>query len=685
MAALAVCLLCSDIAGARFVGSAHGREIYVDAEGVQGNGLSADRPLRSIAAALKMANKGEVINVAPGTYREILIVTKSNIRIVGSFTADNVPLVRVVAPEKQQGPVLTDSSNTVWNGVAFVGKAGQLVSLKSFSGRFEHCSFDLSRDAADLGIYGGNPTFVSCSFLGTRKHISMINIYGEKKNNGGGTASFAYCLFKDFAEGAFFIRGRQDLDFVNCLFANCGYVLLRPEETRSLISLTNSIFYLSRSPTLVLQHNEATKLKVEHCLYTPALGPFLTWKAKSLEQQPELDCNNCVTASPRFSGGNDVYLNLGIDDAANVPLWQRLTEHAAQYEVPLTIFGEVTAMKQEDWDAVAPLLEQGHEYASHGAVHASLLAKHVIRAGYSEKNAPAKVTIDADKHMLVTTEGREILRMDLNGPTRPTLKDVVYSMQEAGLQAELSDLSFQQIPARCLDGTDNQEISFKAYSPALTLDTNAYLDFMMDTSQVRLDSALTANNAGVRHCRALACPFSENSLDLGEKFSKNGFVVARSNGPVPYEPGLENVNLYMIPDASLKRLKNNMPATSTVETLRILFDFFKYKGGLVTLYSHGHLEYNESEWTALFSLVSKDPLLHPMNLTRFADEMDRRCERTGTGMYQCPPPSGPYSGSLMFVPQPDSPLLEAGKPHEYGANFFGQTIPLDKRPNIGLY
>ena len=90
IACLVVLLLCASSCRVFAAVVQPSRSLYVGA-GFSGDGLSADRPLGSINAALQKARKGDVIVVAPGEYRESIRVSTAGLTILGSAPDQGAP------------------------------------------------------------------------------------------------------------------------------------------------------------------------------------------------------------------------------------------------------------------------------------------------------------------------------------------------------------------------------------------------------------------------------------------------------------------------------------------------------------------------------------------------------------------------------------------------------------------
>lgn len=649
-----------------------------------GNGLSADRPLPSINAALKIAGRGDTIAIAPGEYREHIRVDKPGLKFTGEFSEANEPLVKVVALEKSSAPLLVDNKNSLWRGVGFYAKNGATAELYGFTGRFEHCLFDMRGLFATLNIYGGKPFFKACSFSGHPGPAAGINI-NVTKGPAAGPATFAYCLFKDMEGGAVLARGEQNLDFINCMFVNYQFILMRHEDVRSTISMVNSVFYLGASPKLFLQRESAPKIKLENCLYAPAPGDYLSWRAKALHEQAEIDAVDCKTASPRFEKGRRVLLNFCIDDTANAPMWSKLVDYAEKMGLKITLSLNTDALNRKFWEMIIPKANKGFELASHGAAHSSMVAEDALKlAWYAPGVASATLTIDDDKNFVVIVEGKEQFSLPLQKEPRPSLGDLAKQLQESGFRVELADLSLGKIPAAYLASVENQDIMFEFHEPTLVMDTNAYMRYMLSESRSVIEAGLKEYNAVQRECTALVCPYAETGPGLASALDETGYTISRSRPERNFISALERVNLHYVNSISLKNITSTMPTESLEEMFRLYFDFLKYHGSVMGLYSHGVNEFAIEDWLGLFDVASDDPLLATAGLADMAKEIKAECEPLGDGAFRCPEDKGPVRGEISFRPGPGSPLLGAGKSNGITTNFAGETLP-EGQVNIGIY
>lgn len=668
-----------------FAASAYASQtIYVGRGGSAGDGLSADRPLSSINAALKKARKGDVVVVAPGEYRESVQVTVSGVTVQGSVSEDNIPLVSILPPSEKAASVLVDSTDTVWRGVGFHLAGRGAVTLRGFSGRFERCLFASFSPVPGIEVYGGNPVFQGCTFTGDTGPSALMALNGQAGRKSGVT--IAYCLFRDITGGAVLLRGEQDVRFVNCLFAACQFVTMRQAGVEAQVSATNSVFFLSSGPKLFLQPPTAPKVRLANCLYAPAPGDYMKWQAKPLEQQQEVIATNCITASPRFVGGRNALINLCVDDTVNAPVWRSLTPAAAKLGLKITLALNTDALSPQYWGIIIPAVNAGFEVASHGAVHASMTSAEVLRVGwYTPQTASATLSIDPAQRLQVVVDGKELCAIDLGTEPYLSMGGLVRLLQEKGLRAELVSLSHEKIPAYLLAPVVAQDILFERHNAELVMDTKAFMHYMLSDSRRKIEQGLRENNAVQKACVAFVCPYSETNTNIQQAMKATDVLIARSHMPQRFPSAVESVDLSALSSISLKDLMIGTPTPNLKEMLRIYLDYIKYHGSIMGLYSHGVNEWTANQWLELFEVLHENRSVKTAGLAEIAAIVKEQCEPTGPWTYRCPSDSGPVAGKTLFRPGENSPLLGAGIPTEFNTDFTGAALPAGQAPNIGLY
>lgn len=660
------------------------RTLYVAAGFSGGDGLSADRPLGSISAALQKARRGDVLVVAPGEYRENIVVSTGGITVQGGVSDDNVPLVSIAPPPGKPGPVLTDSADTVWRGIGFDIADRSAVALRGFTGRFERCRFSSGSPVPGIEVTGGSPLFQGCTFTGGTGPDAMVALNGHAGRKS--SVTMAYCLFQDIPGGVVLLRGEQDVRFVNCLFAACRFVVMRQSGVGAQVSAVNSVFFLSAGPKLFLQSASAPKVRLDHCLYAPAPGDFMKWQAKPLEQQPEVEAVGCITSSPRFEGGRHALINLCVDDTVNAPVWRSLTPLAEKLGLKITLALNTDALSPQYWNMIIPEVNAGFEVASHGAVHASITSAEVLRVGwFAPGSASAFLSIDQEGHLRVSVDGKELCAADLMARPYLSMGGLARLLQEKGLRAELVSLSHEKIPAYLLAPVREQDIFFQQHNAELVMDTGAFMHYMLSESRRKIEQGLRENNAAQKTCVAFVCPYSETNANIRQAMKATGFQIARSHMEQHFPSATERVDISALQSISLKDLLVGRPVPDLGEMLRLYVDYLKYHGSVMGLYSHGANEWTTAQWATLFEVLHENPLVRTAGLADIAATVREQCEPVGPWTYRCPSETGPVAGATSFRPGPASPLLGAGQPTEFFTDFAGKALPDARNPNIGLY
>ena len=660
-----------------------GRVIHVAAGAEKGDGSSL-HPLPTINAALKLSRPGDTITIAPGTYSEYIRVHLPNLRFMGSFTAENEPLVRIVAPENSRKPLVVDSHSSLWKGVAFHSGSGPMLELRDFSGSFEHCLFEKGGLSSALNIYGGSARFKSCTFAGQSGPGANVSLDAGSK--GKGSASFSYCLFKNMEGSAFLLRGEEDVQLINCLFASCDTILMRYDGVQSSFSAINSVFYLTPRPKLFLQSASAPKVRLENCLYSPGPGEYMAWQAKALDQQSEIEAINCITASPRFMGGRHALLNLCVDDTANAPIWVQLTAVAEKLGLTISLALNIDALTPQLWNIIKEPAAKGFELASHGAVHSSMTARETIRMSwYSPEAQSATLNIDNGKKFVIRVDGKEFFSRNLADAPQLSMADLVRELQEKGFRATLVDLSHGKIPAFLLESVKDKDIFFERHAPELTMDTYAYQRHMLGESRAVIEEGMKLHHLPTQTCNVFVCPYAETRPSIVEALKDTGYVLSRSRTEKTLLSARERVRLPFIESISLKKIFTNMPTDNLEEMFRMYLDYLKYHGTIMGLYAHGTDEATVEEWRELMDVLAQEPAIQTVSLAEMEAQIREFCNPLDDGVYQCPPHKGPVRGEVSFKPTQDSPLLGAGRHAGQDSNFLGQPLPDNAMPNIGLY
>ena len=664
--------------------AAPGRTIYV-APQAKGDGSKQNAALPDISRALAESKPGDTIIIAPGVYRERLRVNKRNLRIMGSYSADNTPQVTVVAPSATTEPLLVDTQNTLWSGIAFQASNGSSADLRAFEGRFEHCLFDLRGYLTALDISAGSPSFHACTFANQSGPGAAVLL--GKGNSANSTAQFSYCLFRDIEGGAFLFSGAQNTRIINCVFANIGYIGMRSRGCSADVSVANSVFYLTTAQKLFLQEPFDKRVPVENSIFAPAPSNHMVWDCLDLSRQPEIINVGSRTLSPRFEGGRHTLLNLCIDDTRNYEVWLSVVPYAKKLGLNITLSLNIDALTPGIWKAIIPANNDGFELASHGATHTSLIARDALRLGGDAPDSQSTtVDIDADENLTIWTDGKPAYMRALGAEPNITLGELVKDLEEKGFRAELVDLSYRKLPARLLQSVKGQDIHFNSYEPIFILDTKKYQHWTLKESRKAIEEGLKQNNARQKNISVIVAPYAENGPGVMSAMDDTGFTLARSKfDDIEYVSPLKEVNLYFIRSSSLGKVFATMPVDNRKQMFRIYLDYMKYHGAIMGVYAHGPEEVSAKDWIDIFDVISGEPLVKTLPLAEIARIVQTQCTQTGKGTYRCDSDKGPLSGKISFRPRADSPLLGAGVPTDCTTNFAGENLPAEQAPTIGIY
>lgn len=690
LALLAAALLLLPGPGMRSAGAAQpaaaapGRTIYV-APQAKGDGSKQNAALPDISRALAESKPGDTIIIAPGVYRERLRVNKRNLRVMGSYSADNTPQVTIVAPSATTEPLLVDTQNTLWRGIAFQANSGATADIRAFEGRFEHCLFDLRGYLTALDISAGSPSFHACTFINQSGPGAAVVL--GKDNSSGSSAQFSYCLFRDIEGGAFLFRGAQNIRIINCVFANIGYIGMRSRGCSADVSVANSVFYLTTAQKLFLQEPFDKRVPVENSIFAPAPSNHMVWDCLDLSRQPEIISIGNRTLSPRFEGGRHTLLNLCIDDTRNYELWLSVLPYAKKLGLNITLSLNIDALAPGIWKAIIPANNDGFELASHGATHTSLIARDALRLGGDAPNSQSTtVDIDADENLTIWTDGKPAYMRALGAEPNITLGELVKDLEEKGFRAELVDLSYRKLPARLLQSVKGQDIHFNSYEPIFILDTKKYQHWTLKESRKAIEEGLKQNNARQKNISVIVAPYAENGPSIMSAMDDTGYTLARSKfDDIDYVSPLKEVNLYFMRSSSLGKVFATMPVDNRKQMFRIYLDYMKYHGAIMGVYAHGPEEVSPKDWIDIFDVISGEPLVETLPLAEIARIVQKQCTQTGKGTYRCDSDKGPLSGKISFRPRADSPLLGAGVPTDSTTNFADENLPAGQAPNIGIY
>lgn len=153
-----------------------GKNIFVNgATGADNlSGASASAPLATIGAALSAASNNDVIIVAPGTYAENLVTTKTHISLIAGAPSGNAKRVAVAPATGIALDLRTGCLAFAAAGIRFVGTS-----------------------AVGAKIAADGCAFYDCDFTSDTSHgCSLVGQTVDAANTGSGT-QFENCIFRE--------------------------------------------------------------------------------------------------------------------------------------------------------------------------------------------------------------------------------------------------------------------------------------------------------------------------------------------------------------------------------------------------------------------------------------------------------------------------------------------------------
>jgi hypothetical protein len=678
-----------------------GREIRVSRGGT-------DNPERltasSIGKALAFAQPGDRIVVAPGEYRENLYLVTPGLTISAAAGRDKSP--SVILRGDGVNPLLTEEgTDTLWRGICFDGTgrdAGDLVVLLDFSGRFEQCRFLLPAaqgnqklaatttsgrlfrprqsvlSSAAVSCANGSPSFHACEFLGGRGTAVFF-----QSGTPGDAIALTYCLIEGFPESALRLDGVANARLANCLLAfNQRFLIDRQSRYQGQTEIVNSVIFFNSIIAITSGQAKAPDLVLANSFYSPEI-----WRQGTpLASQRGLKIERVRIASPGFRQiGRPVFLNLGIDDTVNAPVWEEVIKLAKPYGYHITLGVNTTAANEETWQLVHQYAAEGHEICSHTCSHAMLQINPPLTLGYYQEGVTtANLQIDNRRNLLLTVNGKDELSLAL-GADAMTFTVLGRTLARYGVDARVSPY-YGGVPALFLRETGNLDITLPRPTVPLFIDSDAYFRYEMETSLQVLTSQFPDQPEFI-----LINPFTVTSEMTRSAMMRYGYVAGRAHlpeGEIPVNtgqgrkwPSENKIDVYTIPSFSLNAIKEILPNNPPLDNLRLALDFLKINLITASIYAHNYDEYSLDEWAKLLPIVQGDSALKVVSLLDIVQEVKNNGVATGNGYYSYPLPDPVFD----YRPRPDSPLLEAGQPLGLASDFAGRPLPADTPPSIGLY
>lgn len=634
----------------------------------------------TISAAISAANPGDTIVISPGEYHENLVIDKPNLTILGEVHDDSIPGVKVTGTKEQ--PVLSDSENTLWHGVAFSGGSDdEMILLDDFTGRFEHCVFDLGSSSSDrtgLQLYGGTTSFQACRFLGDGGTTMSI----AARTIDYSLFDFTYCLFDGFSDGIAIVDESADLRFANCLFTNNGIFFTRQARFNGNIDIQNSVLYFNDTVQIATERPGANPIRIADSLYTPQFNEYLWITGELLDRQNGLHVERTYPRSPRFtSTGKPLYFNLGIDDVINTEVWEEVSKKADQYGMKVSLAVNTTSVTGDDIEVLRRTVARGHEIGSHTADHLAVQPDPPLSIGYMPFGVKqARLTIVPGEVLTVHADGKQICSIPLTTPGM-NVNALANQLEKAGIRTTVS-FYHGGTPVHLLSPVTDLDITFPQPVVPLYTDNLSFIRHELSESLSALKHIFPERDKFI-----FMCPFGVNSEAAKRIMAESGYFAGRSAvdastiGWVDKGATQAKLDKYNIPSSSFQTARTLISDNDLMENVLLTVEYLKRHFSVLSLYSHTWKELSSEEWDEVLELFASDQQIRSTTL----QEMVERISSIGThlegNIYSYPVEPAAYD----YRPLKGSPLIEAGASLGLPFDFSGKPVPPDTRPNIGLY
>jgi hypothetical protein len=629
-------------------------------------------PGGSISGAIDRAEKGDIIRLAPGTYRGPVSVGKPGLTITSATPPGGEPDVVI---ESQTSPALTDAQDTVWRGVSFrTGGDGPIANLTGFRGRVEYCRFEFEENRPgrrNVVISGGS--FHGTAFANQRGG-------GEGVVITAGDPLFTYCRFENLEGGSVLLQ-KGSARFRNCLFASGGHILKR-EAGAGGAEMTNCVLFLNAAEDL-FPGEGSSAVRLDHCVYTPARRAALGGDFSPIrlpKPSKRFEISDTRTVSPRFrSPRRRGTINLGIDDTRCIPLWSMIAAEADKYGYPITTAVHVARLSRAHINLLRRGHERGHEIGSHGVSHAPFNLDGGIEASYAAEGVNSAFLSLEGGVLRVVVDDRVVDEIGLGSPddgTAITLGALVTRLRRVGVRAELTGDSYRDIPAAFLTRVRKFDIRFKNFSPTLGIQTQDFMKYEIAESRTVLDKRLGFP------VQTMIYPYTEYTPSVARETEMAGYLCARGgNNAGTYSPYRDGVLVYRIYAENLKNVVSpaDLPEERMREETRMMLDCINDEGAVISLYSHDEDELSFGSWQVLLKTIHEDGFTTVAKLSDLAEKVVFEGTHRGERYFLTPPPS-----MADYHPRDGSPLLGAGKPLGIARDYEGKPLP-PGNPSIGLY
>lgn len=312
---------------------------------------------------------------------------------------------------------------------------------------------------------------------------------------------------------------------------------------------------------------------------------------------------------PLPGNGPRAYVNIIIDDLANLDLWTRLAADCDALGLKTTLALNTAKASPEDYARLAKAVAAGHEVANHTRDHVPVAPGGVIRLRYFDAKATSAIAVVDEKagvlRLLIDNNPKPLAEFDLSEQGRtPSLRQLVEALNAVrGVAAELGDPYYANIQSRFLLARDKTDIFFKNGFAPLFVNTAAHSRYEMEGAKQDIEAGLPGYA-----CQSMVYPFlvsdavsRQVTRDLGMdcgRVGTAGFAALGSPG------GYDLYQIYAVKPRDAFGVDPAAPefAAKVAAFLKRL----KEIGGVCCLYSHGPDEFTNEQWKALLPLLAKD-------------------------------------------------------------------------------
>ncbi len=671
---------------------------YVDASVANsGDGSSWATAYKTVQAALNVAVSGDVVEISGGVYNEALTSKAAGVTVTGSTQAGHNGAVTIKGINGQS--VLSVTHQTTWRRLTFDGSANTnastyAVKVTAGTPTFEQCVIGPGQRL--LTVTGGSATFSRCvlkDILGSTMDNMSNSSDAVYLATAGGTVTFNYTMFLDLAYRFIRVQSSTTADFNNCLFAGTkGRLLYVPSGAaqvhwRNCLALSNEGRFGYEGYSIIHNASSSATVALDHCLVQPIAPVNMTTTAL---YSANVTVTNPLSGAPRLHHGRrPALINVGIDDEINLGVWTKLAAECDIYGFKSTFALNTASATASDWQAIRDGVSRGHEVASHTSNHVVLSKRtNALTIKYANAQATAAtVTVDRSAmvmHIVVTGVAGASFDLPLgrNGayPSLASIKNAINS--HSGFTAATSTFSGTSYDTGTFWSQDLaavQNVSILNATASLNLDDTA-----MFQDELTLPKQTIETNVPGYTCDALVYPYLEYDDATLAAATAAGYTCARTGENGSYamgDPAGYNLML-MFALEPFQVFGTNLDEATMRQRVSAFLEWAKFIGAAVGLYAHGEDEYTLAEWRMLLRIMAEDPDVEVVTLAEMARRIKENAQsHTGTTYVRTQ-----WTDNANYLPEPHSPLIDAGAPYAVAMTDFGGTaIPQGATPSVGPY